>query len=184
MPGPGAADGKEQERRACVGCHGYAFIYLDVEQKMCKQFGFTDWNRQPEDEGKPLKAIVKDYISSDSMCGGEKLSVMRTKLQQLNDIGIYHMNVKEENYRGGQLFDFSVAITRPSIWLSPKFRSWKLINEDRSSDLVAFDRMAEDINRKQTVIQKIERQEIMKYVWLEVIGRHAAGNSTHRRNTI
>ncbi|KAI0447657.1 kinetochore Sim4 complex subunit FTA2-domain-containing protein [Xylaria telfairii] len=146
---------KNKNGELAVRCHGYASIPLAVEQQIRKQFGLDDWNRKPEDEGQPLWAIVKNYICSDSVCGGEELSVMRTKLQQLNDIGIYHMDIKEDNYRGGQLFDFSAAITRPNVWLRPTFRSWKLINEDLSYDLVAFDKMADDIKGK-----RIENQEI------------------------
>lgn len=108
---------KKKDDALAVRCHGYTFLPQTVEHQIQKQFGLDNWNRQPEDEGHLLRAIVKDYIPFKSVCGRKTLSAMRSNLKQLNDMGIFNMDIREDNYRGGRLFDFSIAVTSPHISL-------------------------------------------------------------------
>ncbi|KAI0189713.1 kinetochore Sim4 complex subunit Fta2, partial [Xylaria flabelliformis] len=126
-----------------IRCHGYTFLSETIEDQIEEKFGFDDWNRQPEDEGAPLRAIIKDYIRSKTVCGRKTLSKMRSNLEKLNDMGIFNMDIKEDNYRGGRLFDFSIALTSPHVWLWDDLRSRDQIFRDCRADLVAFDWMAQ-----------------------------------------
>lgn len=54
------------------------------------------------------------------------------------------MDIREDNYRGGRLFDFSIAITSPHISLSLKLRSKKQIDEDVRCDLECFRELEEN----------------------------------------
>ncbi|KAI0399872.1 kinetochore Sim4 complex subunit FTA2-domain-containing protein [Xylaria palmicola] len=139
---------KNKDHALAVRCHGYAFLSQAIEDQILEKFRIEDWNRQHEDEGRPLRAIIKDYIRFKSVCGRKRLSVMRSTLKKLNDMGIYNMDVREANYLGGRLFDFSVAITPPHLSLWLKLRTRAEIQEDREYDLAAFDDMAMDIERE------------------------------------
>ncbi|TGJ78808.1 hypothetical protein E0Z10_g9958 [Xylaria hypoxylon] len=139
-----------------VRCHGYAFLSAAVEHRVTKQFeehfAIADWNRKPEDNGRPLRAIIKDYIPFNSVYGRKKFSAMRSNIQKLNELGIYNMDIRERNYRGGRLFDFSIAITSPHISLSVNLRSKKQIDENVRYDLECFQELEEDeLQRKQSL---------------------------------
>lgn len=129
---------KMKDDTLAVRCHGYAFLSETLEHDIDQQFGISDWNRHLEHEGQPLRAILKDYIVYKSVCGRKKLSKMRQNIVKLNELGIYNMDICEENYRGGRLFDFSLAITSPHISLSLKARSRKNIEDDMRCDLDDF----------------------------------------------
>ena len=121
-----------------VRCHGYAFLPEALERRIHRDFGIKDWNRHEKDEGQKLRAILKDYIVFNSVCGRKKLSKMRENIIKLNELGIYNMDIREDNYRGGRLFDFSLAITSPHISLSLRLRSKKNIEEDMRCDIEYF----------------------------------------------
>ncbi|KAI2633060.1 kinetochore Sim4 complex subunit FTA2-domain-containing protein [Hypomontagnella submonticulosa] len=125
-----------------VRCHGYAFLPATVERRIREQFGIDNWNRQPEDEGRPLRSIVKNYIRYKSAFGRKKFSAMRSNIKKLNDMGIYNMDIRKDNYLAGRLFDFSLAITSPHISLNLKLRTRKKIEEDARYDLVCFEKLA------------------------------------------
>ena len=127
-----------KDNELAVRCHGYAFLPASLERRIHQQFGINDWNRQEEHEGQPLRAILKDYITYHSVCGRKKLSKMRENITKLNGLGIYNMDIREDNYRGGRLFDFSLAITSPHISLSLKIRTRKAIETDRRYDIEEF----------------------------------------------
>ncbi|RYC63568.1 hypothetical protein CHU98_g2631 [Xylaria longipes] len=139
---------KKEDNALAVRCHGYTFLPQTIEHQIRKQFGVDDWNRQPEDEGIPLRAIVKDYIRFKTECGRKKLSIMRSNLKKLNDMGIFNMDIREDNYRGGRLFDFSISHTPPHVWLWPDLRSRKQIFRDCRYDLAAFGEMAKNIEKQ------------------------------------
>lgn len=145
-----------QDSSLAVRCHGYAFLPPAVEHRITKQFGdqfqVANWNRKPEDKGHPLRAIIKDYIHFSSPCGRKKLSTMRSNIMKLNALGVYNMDIREDNYRGGRLFDFSIAITSPHMSLSLKLRSKKQIEEDMRLDLESFEEVEEnELQRKANI---------------------------------
>ncbi|TRX99077.1 hypothetical protein FHL15_000419 [Xylaria flabelliformis] len=144
---------KRVDHKLAVRCHGYTFLPENIEQKIEKKFGFNDWGRQPKNERRQLlRAIVKDYIGSKSFHGRIRLSAIKLKLEELNSLGIFNMNIQETSYRDGRLFDFSVSITTPHPWLCPDLRSNEHIFRNCSDDQRALDKMADNIRR-----EKIEK---------------------------
>jgi hypothetical protein len=129
---------KKKDDMLAVRCHGYAFLPPALERRIHREFGINDWNRHEEHEGQPLRAILKDYIVYNSVCGRRKLSKMKENIIKLNKLGIYNMDIREDNYRGGRLFDFSLAITSPHISLNLKLQSRENIERDMRYDLDAF----------------------------------------------
>jgi len=145
---------EKKDHSLAVRCHGYSLLSEDMEERIHKQFGINDWHRQAEHGQDKLRAIVKDYIPYKSICGRKKLCAMRSNLNQLNELGVYNMDVREDNYRGGRLFDFSVSITSPHINLSLKLWSRGQIDEAIKYDLESFERLEKRENEKRTVERK------------------------------
>ncbi|KAI1296243.1 kinetochore Sim4 complex subunit FTA2-domain-containing protein [Xylaria venustula] len=135
---------KKKDEDLAVRCHGYVFLPDAIEREIETQFGIRDWNRKAEDEGCGLRAIVKDYIRWKSLRHRRTFESMRKKLEALNELGIYNMDIREANYLGGRLFDFSIAITFPHISLWPRLWSVERILEDIEDDLGCFDAMVEE----------------------------------------
>jgi hypothetical protein len=135
--------GKDHE--LAVRCHGYMLLPTAIELEIESQFGIDDWNRGPADEGHPLRAIVKDRIyHNKSPFGKTSPSTMRSRLKQLNRLGIYNMDIREGNYLGGRLFDFSLAVTAPHLSLSRRIRDKSEILRDMRYDIRVFDDLMED----------------------------------------
>ncbi|KAI1123486.1 kinetochore Sim4 complex subunit FTA2-domain-containing protein [Nemania abortiva] len=142
---------KKKDDALAVRCHGYTYLPRAVEAEIQRKFGPDDWNRQSDDKGHPLRAIVKDYISSKSVCGRKRLPAMRSNVKQLNDMGIFNMDIREDNYCGGRLFDFSIAITAPHLSLWTKLRSEEQILADCQYDLGSFDVMAKKLEEQRAL---------------------------------
>lgn len=139
---------KKKDDTLAVRCHGYAFLSATLEHRIRQQFGISNWNRHLEDEGQPLRAIIKDYIVYNSVCGRKKFPKMRENVLKLNELGIYNMDIREDNYRGGRLFDFSLAITSPHISLSLRVRSKDKIEEDMKCDIEYFNDLEKRVKER------------------------------------
>ncbi|TGJ84508.1 hypothetical protein E0Z10_g4259 [Xylaria hypoxylon] len=147
---------KGRDEELAVRCHGYALLPPKVERQIKQQFGIDGWNRKEEDKDLPLRAIVKSLIRWKTVQHRRKLSVMRSILEALNEeLSIYNMDIREDNYLGGRLFDFSVAITVPHISFSSTLRSEQQILQDMTDDLACFDCMVERIQEQK---EKAERE--------------------------
>ncbi|KAI0437013.1 kinetochore Sim4 complex subunit FTA2-domain-containing protein [Xylaria telfairii] len=140
---------KKKDDELAVRCHGYVFLSDNIERQIESQFGIHDWNRKAEDEGSQLRAIVKDYIVWKSLRHRKTFETMRNKLEDLNKLGIYNMDIREDNYLGGRLFDFSIAITFPHLSLWPKLWSVEQILNDKENDLGCFDSMVKRVRKKE-----------------------------------
>ncbi|KAI1199886.1 kinetochore Sim4 complex subunit FTA2-domain-containing protein [Nemania serpens] len=140
---------KKKSDELAVGCHGYVFLSDAIERQIEHQFGIRDWNRKAEDKNSQLRAIVKDYIKWKSLRHRKRWEVMRKNLEELNKLGIYNMDVREDNYLGGRLFDFSIAITYPHLSLWPKLWSMEQIINEQTADLECFDDMVENLREKE-----------------------------------
>ncbi|KAI1345574.1 kinetochore Sim4 complex subunit FTA2-domain-containing protein [Xylaria sp. FL0043] len=145
----GSLVAKKKDDKLAVRCHGYVFLPRAVEQQIERQFGISDWNRKAEDEGSPLRAIVKDYIKWKTVCGRKTYGAMRKNLEELNELGIYNMDVRKANYLGGRLFDFSIAITVPHLSFWVKLQSIERIVEDMDDDLACFDEMVQGLREEE-----------------------------------
>ncbi|KAI0148813.1 kinetochore Sim4 complex subunit FTA2-domain-containing protein [Xylariaceae sp. FL1272] len=140
---------KGRDDELAVRCYGYVFLPPAVERQIEQQFGIDGWNRKPEDEGTPLRAIVKDFIRWKTVQHRRKLPAMRKILQVLNkELGIYNMDIREQNYLGGRLFDFSIAITMPHICLSDRLYPREQVLDNMRDDIGCFDSMVGRIQSK------------------------------------
>jgi hypothetical protein len=142
-------EGRDHE--LAVRCYGYFLLPKSIERRLHRQFGIHDWRRQPEHSKEPLRAIVKDYIWHKSAYGRNplrQLPVMRSRIEQLHNLGIYNMDIREDNYRNSRLFDFSLAITSPHISLSLRLWSIEKIERDINDDLGCFDDLAEELEER------------------------------------
>lgn len=133
-------EGRDDE--LAVRCYGYTLLPETVERQIRRQFGITDWNRGEEDRKQPLRAIVKAYITYKTPFNRKSFAAMRRNIKELNDLGIYNMDIRKENYLGGRLFDFSIAITAPHLSLWSKLRLLDQIYTDMNSDLKCLDELA------------------------------------------
>ncbi|KAI0548420.1 kinetochore Sim4 complex subunit FTA2-domain-containing protein [Xylaria curta] len=152
---------ENKDDKLAVRCHGYVFLPYAIERRIERQFGISDWNRKAEDEGSPLRAIVKDHIKWKTLCHRKTFETMRKNLEELNELGIYNMDIRKANYLGGRLFDFSIAATVPHLSLSSNIRFIDNILEDMEDDLRCFDSMvknvkeAEELARNQSLSWKM-----------------------------
>lgn len=132
---------RKKDDELAVRCHGYALLPETLERQIRKKFRIEDWNRGEEDEGQRLRAIVKSYVWFKTPFARKKFPIMRKKIAELNSLGIYNMDIREDNYVGGRLLDFSVAITAPHLSLWTKLRFEDRILADINDDLESFDEM-------------------------------------------
>ncbi|KAI1503359.1 kinetochore Sim4 complex subunit FTA2-domain-containing protein [Biscogniauxia marginata] len=147
-----------KDDKLAVKCYGYVFLSKAVERRLEQQFGIHDWNRQIKDRARPLRAIVKDYIRHKSFQNRKPFIKMRNNIEELNKMGIYNMDIRKENYLGGRLFDFSIAITSPHLSLWTELRTKEQILDDMNSDLKLFDSIVKEVNEEKGRMEK-ERRE-------------------------
>jgi Kinetochore Sim4 complex subunit FTA2 len=115
-----------------VHCYGYIKLPVEFESmvarsKAARSIGGFCWDRPSRDElsqdgpsqPEPFRGIVKELVSGDTFTSGmaEKMSA---DLSKLSNIGVYPIDIKEDNYRGGRLTDFSASWTYPHVMLSFK----------------------------------------------------------------
>ncbi|TGJ83885.1 hypothetical protein E0Z10_g4890 [Xylaria hypoxylon] len=132
-----------------VRCYGYVFLPHAIERQIERQFGISGWNRKAEDEDSPLRAIIKDHIKWKTLCNRKTFKTMRKNLEEVNKLGIFNMDIRKDNYLGGRLFDFSIAVTAPHLSLWPRLRSKERIVEDMDDDLKCFDDIVERVREKE-----------------------------------
>lgn len=134
--------------KVAVRCHGYLTIPAEREEELRKNFNVEGWNRpgseylKPASRRQPFRAIVKDLISEDVPLTTKSVKKILRDLKRMRKLGVYPMDVRARNYKGGLLVDFSVAITEPHYLFVIKPR-WR-IEEYKLDDLEAFDRMVRD----------------------------------------
>ncbi|KAI0102200.1 kinetochore Sim4 complex subunit FTA2-domain-containing protein [Nemania sp. FL0031] len=150
---------KNQDDELAVRCYGYVFLSEAIEHQIESQFGIRGWNRKTEDDGSQLRAIVKDYIRWKTLRHRRTFAAMREKLQKLNKLGIYNMDIREANYLGGRLFDFSIAITFPHISLWSKLCSAERIMRDQDNDIDRFDSMVKRVAKKEKKEEKEKKKK-------------------------
>ena len=115
--------------KVAVRCHGHMAISAAREEELARRFEVYAWDR-PEDDSKlsvpkrqPFRAIVKDLMEDDRPLNEKNLIRMRKDLLKMHKMGVYPQDVRERNYRGGLLLDFSIAITKPH-WVFELKRPW------------------------------------------------------------
>ncbi|KAL8836998.1 MAG: hypothetical protein Q9176_005999 [Flavoplaca citrina] len=143
---------KNLNGQVAVRCHGYMMLSAEYEDTLEDQFVMNGWNRlaeeydEPPSKRQPLRAIVKDLVLEDTVW---KPRVMLSHLKRMRKHGVFVMDIKPENYKGGMLVDFSIALTEPHVvfQLKPDFH----IESYKNRDLGAFDEMMRDQKVKITI---------------------------------
>lgn len=155
----------ELNGEVAVRCHGYLMLSYKQEDDLDRRFGITDWNRPIEQydmspsKRPPLRATVKDLILEDPEWSPRVANKMLRDLKRMRKLGVYAMDIKPDNYKGGLLVDLSIALTYPHIvfQIKPEFQQQGYKNQD----LIAFDAMMRDQNVK-TRIRAFRNIETMR----------------------
>jgi hypothetical protein len=117
---------KEAGRESlAVRCYGYISIDCKHEEEVLRKFRIGDWDRSKRDEGKPIRAIVKELILSDQPYVPKMIPRMMRELRALNQLGIQVWDVKADMYLDGILLDLSQARTVPHIELDFESGIWR-----------------------------------------------------------
>lgn len=133
-----------------VRCHGYLMLSAEYEDQLDDRFPELELDRdrpseeyeKPVSSRSPLRAIVKDLVLEETTWKPYVARRMLRDLRKMRQLGIYAMDIKAENYTGGKLVDFSVAITLPNFIfdVKPTLQVQGYMNED----LGAFDAMMQE----------------------------------------
>ncbi|KAI0485624.1 kinetochore Sim4 complex subunit FTA2-domain-containing protein [Xylaria cf. heliscus] len=135
--------------KAAAECYG--FLRLKPEDEtIIAGMGANLWDLPKEDdyrrraEGSPARAIVKEFIETDTIFGLRNCSLMLKNLRLLNEHGILHRDIKGDNYKGGVLIDFGSAWTTPHSIMDAVPEE---VAEDwKGADMQMFDDMLRDNN--------------------------------------
>lgn len=131
-------------------CFGYILLSPDQELKLAKLVGNSnEWHRRDAHKGQPLRCIVKEYIEQDSVpFDFQMISRMRQDIQDINKLGIIVFDLREGNYLGGRLVDFSQAHTTPhyALDLQSTWISNSSVRDLCARDLICFDSMMDEWN--------------------------------------
>jgi len=124
-----------------VQCYGYIVTDPKHEEDVLSQFGIADWDRSEEDQGQPIRAIVKEIIESDFYFVPKMIPKMMKQLKEINSLGIQVWDVKADMYLGGVLLDLSQARTVPHYQLDLELGLWSKdsILKEGSEDYESFD---------------------------------------------
>ena len=115
--------------KVAVRCHGHMTIPAAIEKELYRRFEVYEWDRTEDDfnmpvsERQPFRAIVKDLVENDHPLNEKTLIRMRKDLRKMHRLGVYPQDVRERNYGGGLLLDFSIAITKPH-WVFETKQPW------------------------------------------------------------
>jgi hypothetical protein len=148
----GRIHSRPRKRPIAVGCHGYHFIPAIFESYFNSEFGISDWARPEEEYELPVlrqrrfRAIIKDLVEDpdpDPLLTDTVIKSMLRELKALNSLGVYVMDMRLPNYKGGHLVDFTSAWTTPYYMFQKGFRpNWPAEN-DKQAPLLSFDEMIE-----------------------------------------
>lgn len=139
-------------------CYGYLHLSAKEEEYLLMNHDIVEWNRGKNDEGKRIRALVKQLIETKGPVDKEKrpnIRRMRDDLWTLHGIGVYPRDIYPRNYRGGLLLDFGQSFTVPhcAIKVLPR---WQVAREI-DYDLERFDMMIDEEGIK-TSIRAVRRK--------------------------
>lgn len=136
--------------RVAVRAHGYTTVTEENVHQLAAIFRTEDLIQDSEEHEinhnippyrRMFRAIVKDLIRDDVPLTHKIIKKMRHDLLQIREQGIYPLDIKRSNYRGGLLVDFSSARTEPHFFLESCAESQ--YESIMSTDLYKFDDMIE-----------------------------------------
>lgn len=143
----GRIEEKRLNGKVAVRCHGFTSVPAELEDYISEAFGVQDWNRPPEEyklldtQRQPFRAVVKDIVRVEVAFTKAMVRMMKADLFALRKILIFVRDLREDNYLGGKLIDFSVSWTSPHLMLTTELRSPEVIDRNLLSELYDFDAM-------------------------------------------
>jgi Kinetochore Sim4 complex subunit FTA2 len=158
---------RSRKRPIAVACHGFLSVSAKMETMFAKRFGVVDWDR-PEKEidlkpgqRQPFRALVKDLVVTEPEVTEKLVKSMLRELKALRSLGIYVMDVRWPNYKGGHLVDFSMAFTTPFCLFRKGVRQdWEIV-QWKYQDLYDFDDMVRDELGMKTSIRAAPNEEVL-----------------------
>lgn len=129
-------------------CYGYLHISSADEAKIRRKFNIKDWNRPGNNDAKPIRGLVKEFIEQKDAIDTRRRSVrrMRKDLLMIRSAGVYPRDLFARNYRGGLLVDFGQSFTEPHCALRV-FPEWQA-EAEKTQDLHLFYEMLEELDIK------------------------------------
>ena len=106
-----------------------------------------------------VRAIVKELASQDSGVNTKSIGKILGDIKQLNELGIYHRDIRRHNFKDGKLVDFGSAWTEPHCFMHSA--DTEEPGETRLGDLVMFDNMV-DLERIKTTVRAMPNSSYCK----------------------
>lgn len=141
---------RKRNGKVAVRCHGFTAVSALQEAVLHETFGVSEWDRPSEQYSLPVaerqsfRAIVKDLIEDQTPFTPIMIDRMLRDLKSLRRMALFVRDVKESNYKGGKLVDFSVSWTAPHIMMSDRLFEDEDIEQELDWELTLFDNMIED----------------------------------------
>ena len=110
---------KKLNGEVAVRCYGYINLPAGREKELKQKSNVEDWDRPEDDydlplrQRPPLRAILKDYLPYDVPLTKQSAAKMLRDLRRMRRAGVYPMDIRERNYKGGLLVDMSIAMVKP-----------------------------------------------------------------------
>ena len=140
---------KKLNGKVAVHCYGYITLPAGREKELKERFKIEDWDR-PEDDyvlpinrRPPLRAILKDYLPQDVPLTRKSAAKMLRDLRMMRRVGVYPMDIRQRNYKGGLLVDMSIAMVKPHYLFDIR-PEWQVKSMLQMEDLKNFQLMIND----------------------------------------
>ncbi|KAJ8131279.1 hypothetical protein O1611_g2345 [Lasiodiplodia mahajangana] len=131
-----------------VKCHGYMFLskqdQLKLEKRGC-DFGsdfLHDKIRGASGGNGRVRAIVKDLEPDTGPLDAKNIRTAFARVCTVNKLGIYHRDVRAQNFVNCRLVDFGTSWTEPHE-IFTALGDWE-IKQERLTDVVMFQEMIDD----------------------------------------
>jgi hypothetical protein len=99
--------------------------------------GTNPWNRWEEHRGVPVRAIVKEFVTTQEPFSSAQVPDLWKDLEDLHGLGILVRDIGVGNYTDGKLIDFSQSWTMPHPCL--EYISPRWLREERQTDPLSLD---------------------------------------------
>ena len=141
---------KNMNGKVAARCYGYLTLPVAREKELAQRFAVDEdeWQRPERDNAlpahkrAPLRAIVKQLIREDKPLTRTLVVKMLRDLRKMRSVGIYPMDIRKRNYKGGLLVDMSIAMVKPHYLFDIKPR-WR-VEMMQKQDLHMFQSMMDE----------------------------------------
>lgn len=105
-----------------VTCHGYIQLSKQQEERLkqyLKDSKVSAFDRSSKNKYTPIYGLVKDLLPESTPFESRMIPRMIKDIHDYHRYGIFVGDIREDNYRGGIIFDLSRAKTVPHPELTP-----------------------------------------------------------------